>query len=104
MIETLDQGIFWWFLGTPRQVANFSDATGPRSKWRRSQSVVSGVRIVETPDEQRLDQKELSAAFPEKNVQINVNPGLMSTPNGCLIGGYPDSVAMQITIWGNHHN
>lgn len=38
--------------GEAWQVANFSEAGGLRSKWRRSQSVVSGVRIVETPDEQ----------------------------------------------------
>jgi hypothetical protein len=44
-------------------VANFSEAGGLRSKWRRSQSVVSGVRIVETPDEQRLGRWKV-VGFP----------------------------------------
>ena len=47
----------------PSQVANFSEAGGLRSKWRRSQSVVSGVRIVETPDEQRLGRWKV-VGFP----------------------------------------
>lgn len=38
-------------------VANFDECSSatPRSQWRRSQSVVSGVRIVQEPDERRLD-------------------------------------------------
>eukprot|EP00438_Fugacium_kawagutii_P004213 Skav215945 [mRNA] locus=scaffold226:699203:702368:+ [translate_table: standard] len=41
------------------RVANFDECSSatPRSQWRRSQSVVSGVRIVEEPDERRLDRR-----------------------------------------------
>ena len=33
-------------------------------------------------------------------ITTNINPGLMSTPNGCLIRGVPFKSFCIVTIWG----